>query len=243
MEARGVGGLSGVLRIGTSDFVAALHGQALPEVAQRWRADGQASDSIVALGNERGWLALFRLHDTLRADAPAMIAALRALDVQGVRLTILSGDAPETVVAVAKQLGIATADARGGQTPEAKHAYIRQLQAQGAVVAMIGDGVNDAPVLAQAQVSVAMGSGADLARQSADVVLLGERLAALILAVKLARRTLSIVRQNLLWSFAYNLLAIPLAMTGFVTPWMAGLGMSSSSLLVVLNALRLQKGK
>ncbi|MEN9357915.1 MAG: hypothetical protein RL695_2086 [Pseudomonadota bacterium] len=241
MEARGVGGLSGVLRIGTSDFVAALHGQALPEVAQRWRADGQASDSIVALGNERGWLALFRLHDTLRADAPAMIAALRALDVQGVRLTILSGDAPETVVAVAKQLGIATADARGGQTPEAKHAYIRQLQAQGAVVAMIGDGVNDAPVLAQAHVSVAMGGGTDLARNQADIVLLNENLASLGRGIDLSRKTLRIIRQNLWWSFAYNFTSVPLAMAGLVTPWMAGIGMAASSLLVVLNAMRLQR--
>ncbi len=140
-------------------------------------------------------------------------------------------------------MGIPPQDAQGGQTPEAKHAYLRQLQAQGAVVSMIGDGVNDAPVLAQAQVSVAMGNGADLARQSADVVLLGERLHALVSALQLARRTLRIVRQNLVWSFAYNLLAIPLAMTGIVTPWMAGIGMSSSSLLVVLNALRLQSSK
>jgi len=240
MEACAVDGLNSGMRIGTLEFVAALHGQPLPTVAQDWRAARQASDSIVALGNERGWLALFRLRDTLRADATEMITALRA---QGVHLSILSGDAPETVAAVAQQLGISERDARGGQTPEAKHAYLRQLQAQGAVVAMIGDGVNDAPVLAQAQVSVAMGSGADLARQSADVVLLGEQLHALVAALQLARRTLRIVRQNLLWSFAYNLLAIPLAMTGIVTPWMAGIGMSSSSLLVVLNALRLQKSK
>ncbi len=240
MEACAVDGLNSGMRIGTLEFVAALHGQPLPTVAQDWRAARQASDSIVALGNERGWLALFRLRDTLRADATEMITALRA---QGVHLSILSGDAPETVAAVAQQLGISERDARGGQTPEAKHAWLRQLQAQGAVVAMIGDGVNDAPVLAQAQVSVAMGSGADLARQSADVVLLGEQLHALVAALQLARRTLRIVRQNLLWSFAYNLLAIPLAMTGIVTPWMAGIGMSSSSLLVVLNALRLQKSK
>lgn len=237
MEAQGLGEVHGLLRIGTPDFVAALHGQPLPGVAQHWRAAGQASDSIVALGSEHGWLALFRLRDTLRVDATEMIAALRGL---GAQLTILSGDAPETVAAVAQQLGIPERNAQGGQTPEAKYAYLRQLQAQGAVVAMIGDGVNDAPVLAQAQVSVAMGSGADLARQSADVVLLGENLNALVSAVLLARRTLRIVRQNLLWSFAYNLLAIPLAMTGIVTPWMAGIGMSSSSLWVVLNALRLQ---
>ncbi|MFN4149101.1 MAG: heavy metal translocating P-type ATPase, partial [Rhodocyclaceae bacterium] len=223
------------VRIGAPDFVAELVGaQPLPKEMTEWRAAG---DTVVALGDEQGWLAWFRISDGVR---PGAALALAALERQGARLTILSGDAPETVAAVAATLDVA--DARGGLTPEDKHAAVRALQSSGATVAMVGDGVNDAPVLAQAHVSVALGGGTDLARSQADVVLLADDLSRLAEGVALARRTLRIIRQNLGWAFAYNLIAIPLAMSGWVTPWMAGIGMSASSLLVVLNALRLQKG-
>ena len=162
------------------------------------------------------------------------------LAAAGIKLSIFSGDLPAAAARVGAALGIA--DARGGLSPEDKHAALRALQEAGETVAMVGDGVNDAPVLAQAQVSIAMGGGADLARANADVVLLGNDLQALPEGLALARRTVRIVRQNLVWAFAYNFLAIPLAMAGWVTPWMAGIGMSASSLLVVLNALRLQRG-
>ena len=221
------------MRIGTLGFNAGLHGLPLPVHALHWC---EAGGSVVALSNDTAWLALIRFGDCLRPNAAAMVADLRA---SGVHLTLLSGDTPVAVANVARQLGIT--DAHGGQSPEDKHAFIVALQARGAAVAMIGDGVNDAPVLAQAQVSIAMGGGTDLARQQADIVLLTEDLMPLAHGVKLARSALRIMRQNLAWAFAYNLLAIPLAMLGIITPWMAGIGMSGSSLLVVLNALRLQK--
>ncbi len=219
-------------RVGRVDYVAALHGLPLPEHARAAAAQG----TVVALGDEQGWLALFALADELRPEAGPLVAALKA---QGAAVSILSGDTPSAVAQVAAQLGIP--DAHGGLSPQDKHDFISRLQATGAIVAMVGDGVNDAPVLAQAQVSVAMGGGTELARTQGDLVLLSENLGHLALGVLAARRTLAVIRQNLWWAFLYNFLAVPLAMTGFITPWMAGIGMSTSSLLVVLNALRLQR--
>ena len=224
-----------LLRLGTPGFAGALHGRPLPPEAQAMIFRG---DTCVALADDVAWLAVFRLGDEVRAEAAEMLRRLRGL---GCRLSLLSGDSAEAVARVADALSIA--DAHGGMSPQGKHDFIAALQKKGAVVAMVGDGVNDAPVLAQAQVSVAMGGGTELARNQADIVLLGENLLRLGEAVALARRTRRIVRQNLGWAFAYNLSAIPLAMLGWITPWMAGIGMSASSLLVVANALRLQRGR
>lgn len=220
------------IRLGSPGFAGALAQVAMPQVLRDWQARG---DTIIAMGSATGWLAAFRLSDRPREGAAE---AMRELQVLGIELSTLSGDAPETVARIAADLGIALAN--GGMTPEGKHAAIRQLQATGATVAMVGDGVNDAPVLAQAHVSVAMGGGTDLARSQGDVVLLSNDLRHLASGVAIARRTMVVIRQNLVWAFAYNLIAIPLAMAGWVTPWLAGVGMSLSSLLVVLNALRLQ---
>ena len=233
VEAHQAGAAGRPVRIGAPAYVGALHGAPLPPDATRWLASG---DSVVALGDDTGWLAWFRIADAVRPGAAEACAALRDL---GAGLAILSGDAPQTVAAVAGELAVA--DHHGGMSPEGKHACLRDSQAQGRMVAMVGDGVNDAPVLAQAHVSVAMGGGTDLARGQADVVLLSDDLRHLAEGVRLARRTLRIIRQNLAWAFAYNVTAIPLAMAGWITPWMAGIGMSASSLLVVLNALRLQR--
>lgn len=220
-------------RIGRPDYVAELVGQPLPEAGAALAARG---DTVIALGSATGWLALFALGDEVRREAAPLVAELLA---SGRRVVLLSGDAPAVAARVAGLLGIP--EVHGGVSPQGKHDFVARLQADGAVVAMVGDGVNDAPVLAQAQVSVAMGGGSQLARTQADLVLLSENLDHLRRGVHLSGRALKVIRQNLVWSFAYNFIALPLAMLGFVTPWMAGIGMSGSSLLVVLNSLRLQR--
>ena len=152
---------------------------------------------------------------------------------------MVSGDNEAAVSYIAEQVGIE--NTRHSMNPEDKLSVIHELQNKNEIVAMIGDGVNDAPVLAAAQVSIAMGGGTQLAQASADMVLLSEHLPHLVDAIKMAKRSISIVKQNLGWALAYNLLALPLASMGYIAPWMAAIGMSASSLVVVLNALRLNK--
>lgn len=218
-------------RIGRPEFAAELSGAA---VAERDGLD--ATSTWVALGDETGLLAWFQLTDTLR---PGAAAAVQALQTRGLTVELLSGDRPNAVVHIAREAGIATAT--GGLSPQDKLDRLRELQRQGAVVAMVGDGVNDAPVLAAAQVSLAMGSGTQLAHASADMILLSEKLECLVGGVDMARRSLIIMRENFAWAIGYNLLALPLAAGGWLTPWMSAIGMSFSSLLVVLNALRLRR--
>ena len=190
--------------------------------------------SWVGLGDGRTLAALFRLHDPLRADAMDTLTGLRR---RGLAAAIVSGDAAPAVAEVAARLNIT--DWQAGQTPTHKLAIIRSRQHDGKRVLMVGDGINDAPVLAGADVSVAMGGGAALAQTQADLLLLGGRLAPLLDGIDTARRTLTVVRQNLAWAALYNLLAMPLAAAGWVEPWQAALGMSLSSALVVGNSLRL----
>ncbi len=215
-------------RIGNPAYVASLSGAA-------HREPETSAATLVLLGDEDGILARFELRDELRADAVPAIDELRAL---GLEIEILSGDAVGAVHRVAGQLGIDLA--RSGMRPDDKLARVRELQAAGHLVAMIGDGVNDAPVLAGASVSIAMGQGAQLAHASADMVVLSERLTVLADGVRKARATRRIIKQNLTWAILYNISAVPLAAAGLVAPWMAAIGMSFSSLVVVFNALRLK---
>jgi Cu2+-exporting ATPase len=186
------------------------------------------------LSDAQGWLATFEFSEDLRPQAAELLGALKE---QGVSVRILSGDDPLAVARVAQQLGVR--DALGGCTPQDKLARLQALQAAGHPVAMVGDGLNDGPVLAGAQVSFSFGHAVPLAQARADFVLLGEHLLGVAQALVLARRTLRVVRQNLFWALFYNLACIPLAVLGWLPAWAAGLGMAASSLLVVGNALRL----
>jgi Cu2+-exporting ATPase len=215
-------------RIGNPTYVSEFSGVPEPEA-------GASDATQVLLGDEDGILARFQLRDELRADA---VAAMRNLRDLGLELEILSGDAAGAVSRVAGELAIPRA--RSGMRPDDKLARVRELQASGHLVAMVGDGVNDAPVLAGADVSIAMGQGAQLAHASADMVVLSERLTVLAEGVRKARATRSIIKQNLAWAVLYNVAAVPLAAAGLVAPWMAAIGMSFSSLVVVFNALRLK---
>jgi len=176
------------------------------------------------------------LAEAPRADAAEAVAALYG---QGRRVRLLSGDQPAAVARMAAQLGID--DWRGGATPESKLAALRDWQSRGERVLMVGDGINDAPVLAAADVRVAMGQGAMLARSAADALLVSNRLMALPQALALAQKTRRVLRQNLAWAALYNLACVPLALAGWLPPLAAGLGMASSSLFVVLNAQRLNR--
>jgi Cu2+-exporting ATPase len=199
-------------------------------------AAGREDDGALWLGDGTTPSARFEPVESMRADAGATLDTLRT---RGIATHLASGDAALRVDALARALSIDTARAR--QTPEDKLAFVRALQDAGRVVAMVGDGINDAPVLAGADVSIAIGSGAALAQRAADVVVTGGSLARIAGAVSLARRTRAVVRQNVGWALAYNVLALPAAVLGLVPPWMAALGMSLSSLAVTLNALRLAR--
>jgi Cu2+-exporting ATPase len=192
-------------------------------------ADGRA----VYLTCDGAPIARFLVDDPLREDARATVDAFRS---EGIVPVMLSGDSPARCSDVAALLGI---DFAAAQTPESKLAFVRDLQRQGARVLVVGDGINDIPVLAAADVSATVLETSDLVRGNADVLLLTRRLGALVDLVRIARRTRRVQRQNLVWALAYNLVAVPFAALGLIAPWIAAVGMAGSSMLVMLNASRL----
>jgi Cu2+-exporting ATPase len=207
--------------------------------AARWAAGAGAADSSaggehsVSLACNGRVVAAFGFEEFVRQGAPQ---AIQRLEAAGLQLTLLSGDAPARALALAHRLGLA--DCRAGLSPEGKLSLLRQAQSEGRRAAMVGDGLNDAPVLAAADVSVAMGHGALAAREGADAVIVSGRLDALADLHRTGLRTMAIVRQNMRWAVIYNATCIPLALAGWLPPWAAGLGMAASSLLVMLNAQR-----
>ena len=219
--------------IGNAGFIAA-HTDADSEMLPAETGFG----TQVVLADAHQLHARFLLQDTIRPEAPAVIKTLRDT---GKQVLLMSGDNQAAAQQLASETGIE--DVRAGMTPADKLQQVQALQQQGAVVVMVGDGINDAPVLAAADVSIVMRDAAHISQASADMVLLSNKLDALPRGIRLSRKTLGIIRQNLTWAVSYNLVALPAAALGFVAPWMAAIGMSSSSLLVVLNALRLTRNK
>jgi Cu2+-exporting ATPase len=188
------------------------------------------------LSDEDGWLATFEFSEALRSEAEP---TLRALEKMGLRIRILSGDGQASVAQVAQRLGIQ--DAKGPCSPEEKLRQVKFEQSLGHCVAMVGDGLNDGPVLAGADVSFALGQALPLAQSKADFVFMASDLKPLVATFQISRKTMQIVKQNLIWAGVYNFACVPLAMLGYLPAWLAGLGMACSSLGVVLNAMRLSK--
>ncbi|WP_372592121.1 heavy metal translocating P-type ATPase [Guyparkeria sp.] len=201
------------------------------------RHQAAVDELVVWVARGRQAVARAVLGDELREDAAEAVSRLKAA---GVEVWLLSGDQPARAEMIGEQLAIDRAV--GGLLPEDKMDRVARLQADGARVLMVGDGVNDAPVLARADVSMAMGGGTAVAKHSADMVLLNDRVVETAFAITYARRTMSVIHQNLTWSVWYNGIAIPVAALGFVQPWLAAIGMSVSSIAVIGNALRLRRG-
>ncbi|HEZ3803928.1 TPA: HAD-IC family P-type ATPase, partial [Neisseria meningitidis] len=222
-----VNGETQVWALGRASYVAEISGK---------EPQTEGGGSAVYLGSQSGFQAVFYLTDPLKDSAAE---AVRQLAGKNLTLHILSGDRETAVAETARALGVA--HYRAQAMPEDKLEYVKALQKEGKKVLMIGDGINDAPVLAQADVSAAAAGGTDIARDGADIVLLNEDLRTVAHLLDQARRTRHIIRQNLIWAGAYNIIAVPLAVLGYVQPWIAALGMSFSSLVVLGNAMRLHK--
>lgn len=216
-------------RVGSLSFVQELTGHQ--------PVDSEATGLVsVYLGTDDVLLARFDLADGLRADAGQIV---KYFQNKGMTVVLLSGDHHAVTQHVADELGITTVF--GQQLPDQKLRYVQNLQRDGAIVAMVGDGINDVAVLSAADVSFAMGDGTALAQTHADCVLLSGQLGSLAVLNDTARKTFTVIHQNLIWALLYNLVAIPAAAFGLLNPWMSGIGMSLSSIVVIVNALRLQR--
>jgi Cu+-exporting ATPase len=204
----------------------------------RSTSQGTSVATIVEATVDGEVVARFEVSDQIKPTAASIVAELREL---GVRPMIVSGDAIGPVHDVAKQVGIDMNETRSGVLPADKLRIVNELQASGARVAMVGDGVNDAAALVAADLGIAMGTGTDAAMEAGDLTIVSGDLAVVPRALALSRRTLRIIQANLFWAFAYNIAALPLAVAGLMNPVIAGLAMALSSAFVVANSLRLRR--
>jgi Cu+-exporting ATPase len=232
------GGRSRVILVGTSRLFAE-RAQTVPAQLQREMAAAETSGKTAVLV---GWNGVVRgllvVADTVR---PTSAEAVRQLRELGLRPMLLTGDNEAVALAVARQVGIEKGDVMAEVLPAEKVDVIKRLQGQGKVVAMVGDGVNDAPALAQADLGLAMGAGTDVAIEASDLTLVRGDLRSAVDAIRLSRRTLATIRGNLFWALAYNVAALPLAAAGLLNPMLAGAAMALSSVFVVTNSLRLRR--
>lgn len=243
------GGVSGLVRlaedarehrvaVGQPSWLAA-EGIEVPSAHREALAAAQGEGRIGVVAAVDGVSAgLLLLRDEPKEDAASALTQLREM---GLRPVLLTGDAEPVARAIAEQVGIAAEDVVAGVSPEQKVRAVERLQGEGRVVAMVGDGVNDAAALARADLGVAMGAGTDVALEAADLTLMRNELAAVPQAIRLSRATLRIIRSNLFWAFCYNVIAIPVAALGLLNPMIAGAAMAFSSVFVVLNSLRLTR--
>ena len=241
-------GASRLVVVGTPEYLQAAGAQlsegqlALLDQARRAGlttvvvARGEAPDEAPSSTSALQPIGMISVADTPKPEAAETMAQLRELGMEPILLT---GDAPQVAQAIASQVGISAENVYAGVTPEGKSQVIEKLQAAGHRVAMVGDGVNDAPALALAELGIAMGSGTDVAAEAADIVLTRSDVASVVTALRLSRATLRTIKSNLFWAFAYNSVAVPVAVAGLLNPMIAGAAMAFSSVFVVLNSMRL----
>ncbi|MCY7561212.1 HAD-IC family P-type ATPase, partial [Paenibacillus macerans] len=207
---------------------------ALPEMA----ALEAAGNTVLLIAADGVYAGMVAVSDTVKDTSKAAVARLKAM---GLHVVMITGDNERTAKAIAAEVGIDEVLAE--VLPEGKAAEVKKLQERGLKVAMVGDGINDAPALAVADVGIAIGTGTDVAMEAADVTLMRGDLEGVPDAIAMSKRTMGNIKQNLFWALAYNTIGIPVAAAGFLAPWLAGAAMALSSVSVVLNALRLQRVK
>jgi len=221
--------------VGTRKLMARYEVDVGPALARMEELEGQGKTAMLAAVDRR-YAGLVAVADTIKETSPEAVARLRRM---GIGVVMVTGDNERTAREIARQAGID--EVRAEVLPEGKAAEVRKLKEQGRIVAMVGDGINDAPALAAADIGMAVGTGTDVAMEAADVTLMRGDLGSIADAIAMSRRTMRNIRQNLIWALGYNALGIPVAALGLLAPWIAGAAMALSSVSVVLNALRLQR--